>query len=102
METWMPVVFWVAGLLVLDKGFAWMERRGWIYWRGREAVNDPRPVPLLRRCSDCGYEVSARAVACPSCGRVMRLQWFVLAGLLIAVLSALFSRAADALLAAWS
>src|SRR5687767_1284039 len=101
METWMHVVMFAAGLFAMDRTFSWMERRGWIYWRGVAPVTPERRVSPLRRCGDCGYQVSPRALACPSCGRILRLAWLVLAVLMMAVVVALLSRVADGLLAGW-
>jgi hypothetical protein len=75
MDPWVKWPLFVVGVWLVDRGFTWLERRGYIYWKGT-----PKAAVLAIRapCEDCGYQVSTRAPLCPSCGRVLR-PWLLLA-----------------------
>src|SRR5687767_7642385 len=94
MYTWLGIL---VGLICLDRVFVWMERQGWIYWRGTSPMSEPAQ-PARRRCEDCSYPVSRRALSCPACGRLLRPVWLLLAALIVAALAVGFWRAADVLL----
>jgi hypothetical protein len=34
MDTWTDIVVFLAGFIALDQAGAWLERRGWIRWKG--------------------------------------------------------------------
>jgi hypothetical protein len=93
-EWWVWAVF-LAAIVALDRVFLWLERRGWIYWRGGVVV---KAVSVdLTPCPDCLYRVSPRALACPACGRLLRPWVLVLGALTVALLAVWIWRLADAL-----
>jgi hypothetical protein len=86
MDPWLKWSAFIVGVWLTDRALCWIERRGWIYWRGT-APSAPEMSPPLAVCKDCGYRVSTRAPTCPSCGRVLRPWILVAAVFLIAFLA---------------
>ena len=117
MDPWLRIAGAIAFGYALDRAFVWMARRGWIYWRGfpteetrghRMALatggGPTRRPGVVRRdrlglvtCRDCGYLVSLAALACPSCGRVLRPAWLVGGALLVACLAVYITRMVERL-----
>jgi hypothetical protein len=108
MDPWVKWPAFVVGVWLVDQAFSWLERRGWIYWKGTPKRMQPveHPAPpgartsvFLAPCDDCGYHVSTRAPLCPSCGRVLRPWLLVAAAFLISFIAVWLWRLIEALAA---
>jgi len=95
MGEWLAWACAAAVVVALDQAFQWLERRGWIYWRGG-VVMKTETVALMS-CPDCAYRVSPRALACPACGRLVRPWRLAALALAVALLAVSLWRMAEAL-----